>query len=131
MYLFLATHTTYGFSLASFDGKKWRSKVMQKKYKQSELLLPTIQRFINLSKLEGISVVTGPGSFSGLRLGIMLANTIGWVKHLPIVGLELKTEESWETWSKRALVKLKKAKPGRLVAPRYGREPNITVKRRT
>lgn len=128
MYLFFDTHTTDGFSLASFDGKKWRVKIVTGKYKQSKQLLPAIQKLVNLKALRGIAVVSGPGSFSGLRLGIMVANTLGWAKHIPVAGLELKAGESWENWCKRACKKLLKVKPGRLVAPAYGKEPNITMK---
>ncbi len=129
MHLFLDSHTADGFFLASFDGKKWRVKIFVGKYKQSEQLLPAIQKFIDLKKLCGVAVVSGPGSFSGLRLGIMVANTLGWAKNIPVVGLELKEGETWESWCDRARKKLLKTKSGRLVAPAYGREPNITVKK--
>ena len=131
MYLFIDTHTTDGFSLAELDGKKWQTKIVAGKYKQSEQLLPAIQKFVDLKKLRGVAVVSGPGSFSGLRLGIMVANTLGWVKNIPLTGLELKEGELWLDWCARAYQKLLKTKSGRLVAPMYGREPNITMKRGT
>jgi len=130
MYLFLDTHTTEDFSIAVFSGGKWRSQTVRAKYQQSELLLPTIKKFINLKKLRGVAVVSGPGSFSGLRLGIMVANTIAWAKHLSVIGLELRAREPWTDWRERAMIKLIKTKFGRLVAPRYGREPNITIKKK-
>ena len=38
------------------------------------------------SDLTGIEVNQGPGSFTGLRVGIAIANTLGFFLHLPING---------------------------------------------
>ncbi len=39
----------------------------------------------SLSDLQAVAVVTGPGSFTGTRIGITAANTLGWLSHLPLL----------------------------------------------
>jgi tRNA threonylcarbamoyl adenosine modification protein YeaZ len=61
-------------------------------YRHSETLLPSIARFLgeqNLrrSRLTGIVVGTGPGAFTGLRVGIATAKGLAHGLGLPIVGV--------------------------------------------
>lgn len=61
-------------------------------YRHGEMLLATIGRFLgeqNLrrSRLAGIVVGTGPGAFTGLRVGIATAKGIAYGLGLPIVGI--------------------------------------------
>jgi tRNA threonylcarbamoyl adenosine modification protein YeaZ len=61
-------------------------------YRHGETLLPTIGRFLgeqNLrrSRLAGIVVGTGPGAFTGLRVGLATAKGIAHGLGLPIVGV--------------------------------------------
>lgn len=57
--------------------------------KHSEQLLPLIQTLfdeapIERAQLEGIAVGIGPGSFTGVRLAVGLAQSIGFALNLPI-----------------------------------------------
>ncbi len=61
-------------------------------YRHGETLLPTIGRFlgeqnIRRSRLTGIVVGTGPGAFTGLRVGIATAKGLAHALSLPIVGI--------------------------------------------
>jgi tRNA threonylcarbamoyladenosine biosynthesis protein TsaB len=40
----------------------------------------------SLKDLTEIEVETGPGSFTGLRVGISVANTLGWALKIPVNG---------------------------------------------
>jgi tRNA threonylcarbamoyladenosine biosynthesis protein TsaB len=58
---------------------------------KSQNLLPLIEKIlkkhkIDLRDLTGIKVNTGPGSFTGLRVGVSVANTLGWVLGIPVNG---------------------------------------------
>lgn len=44
------------------------------------------------SLLEGIEVETGPGSFTGLRVGVSVANALGYVLGIPVNGKKMETE---------------------------------------
>lgn len=40
----------------------------------------------NLKDITQIEVNTGPGSFTGLRVGVSVANTLGWALKVPVNG---------------------------------------------
>jgi len=48
---------------------------------------------IKLADLKGVFVIKGPGSFTGLRVGIAVANQFAHQLKIPIVGL--RTDEWW------------------------------------
>ncbi|MFA5010238.1 MAG: tRNA (adenosine(37)-N6)-threonylcarbamoyltransferase complex dimerization subunit type 1 TsaB [Patescibacteria group bacterium] len=59
---------------------------------QSKELLPAIDKLIRSQKLtpqqvRGIVVNTGPGSFTGLRVGLTVANGFGYGLKIPVVGM--------------------------------------------
>jgi tRNA threonylcarbamoyl adenosine modification protein YeaZ len=61
-------------------------------YRHGETLLPAIERFLgeqNLrrSRLTGIVVGTGPGAFTGLRVGIATAKGLAHGLGIPLVGV--------------------------------------------
>lgn len=61
-------------------------------YRHGETLLPTIERFlgeqnIRRSRLTGIVVGTGPGAFTGLRVGIATAKGLAHGLGIPLVGV--------------------------------------------
>ena len=61
-------------------------------YRHGETLVPTIQRFlgeqnIRRSRLTAIVVGTGPGAFTGLRVGLATAKGLAHGLRLPIVGI--------------------------------------------
>ena len=57
---------------------------------QSEVIMPTLielleEENLTVDNLSKIAVVIGPGSFTGVRLGVTIAKTIGYCKNIPIV----------------------------------------------
>lgn len=60
-------------------------------YRKSQGVLPLIIRILKdrnltLSDLTAVEVNTGPGSFTGLRVGVSIANTLGNILQIPING---------------------------------------------
>jgi len=58
----------------------------------SERLLPSIDRLLqegglDLSRISGIAVTLGPGSFTGLRIGLACAKGLAMASSLPLVGV--------------------------------------------
>lgn len=72
----------------------------------------------------GIGVFKGPGSFTGLRIGLTVMNTLADGLEVPIVG------ETGDDWLDKALGRLNDGQNDRLVMPLYGREANITKPRK-
>lgn len=74
--------------------------------------------------LTGLGVFKGPGSFTGLRIGITVLNTISYSESIPIVG------ETGEDWREKALQRLANDESDKVVLPEYGGEANITQPRK-
>lgn len=60
-------------------------------HQKAQVVLPMIvvilkKYKISLSDIDEIKVNTGPGSFTGLRVGIAIANTLGFTLNLPVNG---------------------------------------------
>lgn len=61
----------------------------------SQVLLPLIMKLLktlncNLSTLQGIEVETGPGSFTGIRVGVSVANALGYSLGIPVNGKKIE-----------------------------------------
>lgn len=74
--------------------------------------------------IKGIGLYQGPGSFTGLRIGHTVMNTIASDLLIPIVGV------SGESWTEVAIERLQNNETDGLVMPLYGREANITTPRK-
>lgn len=73
-----------------------------------------------LDRVAGIGVMKGPGSFTGLRIGLTVANTLADSLDIPIVG------ESGEGWQDKALQRLGSGESEQVVLPFYGTPAHIT-----
>lgn len=73
-----------------------------------------------LTGLTGIIVFQGPGSFTGLRIGISVANVIAYSLKIPIVGCQT------DNWLKNGIDNLQNNQNDKVVLPHYGSLPNIT-----
>jgi len=59
--------------------------------KKAQIVLPLIEELLKkhtltLHDISEVEVNPGPGSFTGIRVGIAIANTLGTVLHVPING---------------------------------------------
>lgn len=62
---------------------------------RTQVVLPTIEKLLkenNLSvkTLDAIEVNTGPGSFTGLRVGAAIANALGFALQIPVNNIAFK-----------------------------------------
>lgn len=67
---------------------------------KSQLLLPLVDRELKkmgktVRDLKNIEVITGPGSFTGIRIGIAIANTLGWLLNIPVNGKKEPVEPTY------------------------------------
>ena len=77
-----------------------------------------------LADIQGIGVYQGPGSFTGLRIGLTVMNTLADGLGVPIVGV------TGEEWVAAAQERLRLGENDRLVLPDYGGDAHITKPRK-
>ena len=74
--------------------------------------------------ISGIGIMRGPGSFTGLRIGCAVANTLADGLGVPIVG------SSGNHWREDCLERLKCGENDMVILPEYGSEAHITAPRK-
>jgi tRNA threonylcarbamoyladenosine biosynthesis protein TsaB len=126
MLLAIDTATSYS-SLALHDGQQlvaedtWRSRAQA----ASAELAPAVQNLLSRSgvvvaDLTGLAVCIGPGSYSGLRVGVALAKGIAAALALPLVGISsLDILAAGHPQAAGGLIALVQAGRGRVVAAAY------------
>jgi tRNA threonylcarbamoyladenosine biosynthesis protein TsaB len=79
---------------------------------------------LKLEQLDGIGVFGGPGSFTGLRIGISVANAMSYGLAVPIVGVR------GEDWANKAMKRLQKGENDTVVQAYYGAAARVTQPRK-
>jgi len=76
------------------DGKIFEA---ESKKEKSQMLLPFIEKTfqennLTLKDLTEIEVNTGPGSYTGIRVGVSVAQALAWSLNLPLNGKDISKE---------------------------------------
>ncbi len=74
--------------------------------------------------ISAIGVLQGPGSFTGIRIGLTVMNTIADSQKIPIVGAR------GDNWQDEAMKKINSGINEQIVLPFYDRGANITIPRK-
>ncbi len=77
-----------------------------------------------LPDLNGIVCFKGPGSFTGLRIGLTVANTLAYSLNIPILGT------MGDNWQSDGIKDLESGKNEKIIMPEYGADPHITVQKK-
>ncbi len=110
--------------LVSRQGVVLRSKRFIHEHHGADQVLAEIVRVTKGAKLSGILVVRGPGPFTAIRAALVIANTLAWIKNIPVMGIvrtkKIDPEKIPQTvWARATTYQ-------QPVRPWYGRQPNIT-----
>lgn len=74
--------------------------------------------------IEGIVAYQGPGSFTGLRIGLTVVNTLSYALKIPSAG------QTGDDWIKTGIDRLTSGDSDQLVMPEYGAPVHITQQKR-
>jgi len=112
------------------QGKKVLVKKVIDPYASSEKLLPLLdallkERELEPESLKGIIVSLGPGSFTGLRIGVCLAKGLAFVLKIPVIGVS--TFDSWvfSSSAQGILCPLKRAHSSRFYGAFYRKDKEV------
>jgi tRNA threonylcarbamoyladenosine biosynthesis protein TsaB len=124
MILFLDTTDHNGIRFALIDQKRKEpvkefttELAYNENYKTAELLNKFLKK--NKAELTKIIVCSGPGSFTGIRVGVAMAQGIGLGLNVPVVAIK-------KSQVPRDLQKLVTLKLSKQITVHYGQKPNIT-----
>ena len=101
MILYINTKDQKVITVSLKDKKKVVKSLSEENEYGSQVLLPLIEKLLktagpqrggNLKILKGIEVETGPGSFTGLRVGVSVANALGFSLRIPVNGKKIEAE---------------------------------------
>jgi tRNA threonylcarbamoyladenosine biosynthesis protein TsaB len=73
-----------------------------------------------LSDIEGVVCFKGPGSFTGLRIGLSVGNALAYAQQFPIVA------SSGPDWLEEGIKGLLAGQNGKIALPEYGAEAHTT-----
>lgn len=79
---------------------------------------------ISLDEIEGIVCFEGPGSFTGLRIGLSVANSLAYSYSVPIVA------HGGEKWLETGIRDLLAGKNDKIALPKYDRPATTTPPRK-
>ncbi len=79
---------------------------------------------VSWDTIGGITVYEGPGSFTGLRIGMSVANALAASYQIPIVAT------GGDDWILRGYEQLRQGIINTAVVPEYGFAPNITIQKK-
>ena len=82
------------------------------------------EQSLTFADITGIGVNRGPGSYTGLRIGMTVLNTFASAKQIAIVGA------TGEAWQDDCLRRLSAGEDNQMVLPEYGGDANITQPRK-
>lgn len=79
---------------------------------------------LSWSDVDGIACYEGPGSFTGLRIGLSVANALASSLRVPVAS------STGDGWIELSISKLLEGKGQQVVLPEYGQSAHITQPRK-
>ena len=84
MDLYIDTHLDDIIIILFRDKKIYKEKIISGEKQNSKLIMPTIKSVLENEKPTSIIVCNGPGSFTGVRLGVTIAKTLAYTLEIQI-----------------------------------------------
>ena len=108
------------------------SKIIENKNDLSEKLLPIIKDGIesinlNIHDVKKIFVANGPGSFTGIRIGVTVAKVLAWTMNIDIVPVSSLEVLATTNTEKKYLCPIIDARRGYVYTGLYDNELNVII----
>jgi len=113
--------------VALFEGT---TQLATNSWEGKRLLARTIHRHIDdllksqnkqLSDIQGIVGFRGPGSFTGVRIGLTVVDTLAYSLNVPIVGA------MGDEWASQGIARLQHGENDKIAMPYYDKGAHITI----
>jgi len=114
-------------SISLYDNEQRQAHITWEAHRQlTDMIHLKLQELVatasrSLNDIQGIVIFRGPGSFTGLRIGVSVANALAYGLHIPIVG------QQTESWEEVGIKRLLQGESDAIVIPDYGSDPHITA----
>ena len=82
---------------------------------------------VGFSDIDRIGVTTGPGTFTGVRIGLALARGIGVARNIPVIGIDTLRAIAANDTSEYPLLVLADARNGEVFAARFDTGRNVVL----
>lgn len=89
----------------------------------AETIHQKLQEITHLQDIEGIVIYKGPGSFTGLRIGLSVANALAYSQGIPIIA-------ATDDWIEQGIKQLLEGKNDKVALPDYGAPVHITQQKK-
>lgn len=116
--------------LRLFDGQNQLAEIIWQAHRElAETIHLKIKELLDgqqkeLKDIQGIVAYQGPGSFTGLRIGLSVANALADGLKVPIVA------GHGDDWQQAGVARLQKGEQDQQVMPEYGAPVHITAQKR-
>lgn len=103
---------------------KWQANL-----RLAESINTKIEEILNMSSksladVNAIAVFKGPGSFTGLRIGVSVANALAYAQNIPIVA------RGGSSWLQKCIEELQTGGNDKAAIPKYGSPAHVTKPRK-
>ncbi len=103
------TATRVAGAAVAGEGRLVSERFIHNRKTHSQNIIPMIRQVMDDAGLKpedlgGIAVTGGPGSFTGLRIGMAVAKTMGQVLGIPVVGVSTLKALAWNVYRASGLI---------------------------
>ncbi|MBI9092180.1 MAG: tRNA (adenosine(37)-N6)-threonylcarbamoyltransferase complex dimerization subunit type 1 TsaB [Desulfobacterium sp.] len=100
-----------------FSSRVTHSRVLMEMVEQ----MLTRRALISVAEVDGFVAARGPGSFTGLRIGISVVKGLAYATSKPVAGISSLDGIAWQmAWADRPVLVMMDAKRGEVYCARYG-----------
>lgn len=98
----------------------------------AEALAPMVDQVLReagiaISAIERIAVTTGPGTFTGVRIGLAMARGLGLARGIPVIGIDSLSAIAANDTSGLALMVVSDARNGEVYAGRFNADRSVLL----